>query len=314
MSKLKKNSDLSIGEIRELNKDRPRSPMYNAIDLVIDDITPFVEKNFDLCKNIYPLAAANFFYLAKCCKNFLEYFKDETLIINHGDRIERIKPSEIPGDPEEYIKKALSNPKLMYSEIVNFECIINDSFYMLKEFNGDVSCEYIRDYYIEKYNIDPKDLKETPYNHSLSFSKRRRVSEISFEDIVPYGPIKIKNQNKDYNIDFFTKSIKHLSTLLDIPKDLSDRMIRKILNPYYKVSWGYKNRLSEVLIVTTDRNGKRIGMIDATDSALYYTIANAIGRFFFYGWDTDDNSEYMKIRRELEPYYLRYLEKRSKAA
>tara|TARA_Y100000034_G_scaffold33928_1_gene41480 strand:+ start:1170 stop:2114 length:945 start_codon:yes stop_codon:yes gene_type:complete len=314
MASEKKLKDLPIGLIRELNKNKPRSPMYNAIDLVIDDITPFVGENFDLSKNIYTLGQSNFSYLKAFCKNFFEYFKDEILILNYGDRIEKIKYSNIPGNPEEYIQKAIDNSNMLIPRIMNFECIINDSLNMIKKFNGEVSAEYIRDFYKKKYKIKDEDLTELPRYHNSNRIRSHRIYTISFKDYIPYGPIEIKNAHKDYNINFYTGAIKHLSNLLDIPDDLRDRMIKEILKPEYKVSWGYKNRLSELLIVTTDREGKDIKLGEETKEALIYTIANSIGRFFFYGWHTDDNSEYMKIRRELEPYYLRYLEKRNKAA
>tara|TARA_Y100000034_G_scaffold33928_1_gene41567 strand:+ start:53370 stop:54296 length:927 start_codon:yes stop_codon:yes gene_type:complete len=306
----KKWSELSIGEIRRRQEGQPKNPMYAAIDLITDDMKKYVKDNFDFDKNIYNLGSKMFSYLKYRCNNVLEYFKDYTLIINLDEGPFKVRIDNIPGDIEDHLSKTYFEPNdmAMSNERMNFACLLNDSLIFLRDLNGEVSPQFIRDHLIKTYNINPNDLKELPYEERKEFVRKKRFHYISFQDSVPYGPIEIKNTNKEYNIQFFSGAIDHLSELLDIPEDLKKEMKEVIFSP------DQNRRLGEILCLNENKQGKSIRARSVTDDDLHLILANCICRFFFYALGDAPDSRYIKVRKKLEPYYLNYLNNRKSVA
>ena len=302
--------NLSIGEIRERTKHLPKAPIYDAIDLVIEDLSPFVKDNFNSSKNIYELGPQIFIYLNAFCKNFLDYFKDDSLIINYGKGPIKVKIRDIPGDVDTYINKKYFEPNgaIVFSDTLNTVSIINDSLIFLRDLNGEVSGEFIRNYFIKTYNIKESDLPREPVYKSPIEINRRRLGCISFKDEIPYGPIHIKNTNKEYNLVFFKRAMDELSEMLYIPEELKNRMYNNL------ISEENIKRFNDIITPLRGKNRREVKNREYSQEDLDYMVANAIGRFFFYSGDRDKNSKYMKIREELKPYYLNYLSKRKNAA
>jgi len=288
----------------------PKDPIYDAIDLVIKDLIPFVSDNFDLDKNIYNLGALIFSYLQYKCENFADYFKDETLIINSKPNPLKLRPSELPKHSFEYIEEKYLNPNnlVMIATDLNYSCLLNDSLVFLRDLNGEVTPEFIRNYLLSTYKIKDYDLKELPAEKRTSFIRSLRSKFISFQDEIPYGPIMIKNTNKQYNIDFYSKAIDQLSNMLGLPEDLTLEIKKEVF------SLNQNRRLKEMLAVKMNSSGNPARPSNITEEDIYRNIANSIGRFFFYQLGDAPDSRYIKIRKELEPIYLSYLNKNSKAA
>tara|TARA_Y100000034_G_scaffold136409_1_gene212687 strand:+ start:51 stop:983 length:933 start_codon:yes stop_codon:yes gene_type:complete len=310
MSLKDKIDKLPIGVIREMNKHRPRNPMYDAIDLVIKDLTPYVSKNFDLDKNIYNLGASMSNYLLSKCNNLEDYFREETLVFNIRGKIFKIPAKDTPKETFKYLLEKYFEPNNVaitgYS--INYSCILNDSLVFLRDLNGEVTPEFIRDYLIKTYKIKEYDLKEPPVFKRKEYIQEMRLSGISFQKEISYGPIKIKNTNKDYNKEFYSKAIDYLSNILQLDGDLTKDIKEEIF------SKGQDGKIQDLLCFVNDENGNCASPSKVKEEYLYRTIANSIGRFFFIARGDKEGSRYMRIRKDLEPYYLEYLKFKKNAA
>merc|ERR1711991_722898 len=132
---------------------------------------PYVSKNFDLDKNIYNLGASMSNYLLSKCNNLEDYFREETLVFNIRGKIFKIPAKDTPKETFKYLLEKYFEPNNVaitgYS--INYSCILNDSLVFLRDLNGEVTPVFKRKEYIQEM----------------------RLSGISFQKEISYGPIKI---------------------------------------------------------------------------------------------------------------------------
>tara|TARA_Y100000034_G_scaffold136409_1_gene212689 strand:+ start:1620 stop:2555 length:936 start_codon:yes stop_codon:yes gene_type:complete len=305
MSLKDKIDKLPIGVIREMNKNRPRNPMYDAIHLVVEDLIPFVSKNFDLDRNIYTLGTSMITYLLSKCKNIEDYFREETIIINIKDKEIKMKAKDTPKDTFNFLLRKYFEPNnvALHGNSFNYSCILNDSLVFLRDLNGEVTPEFIRDYLIKTYKIKDYDLRESPIPNKKEYIQSLRLKTISFRDEIPYGPIKIKNKCKEYNKDFYSKAIDHFSKILKLDDNLTNEIKEEIFSKHQE------GKFRHMMCLVKNESGEYTYHNSIEESHLHRCIANSIGRFFFIAKGDQKGSRYIRIRKDLEPYYLEYLKK-----